>query len=257
MRRTVCRCAPCPARKDRYCRRTPSGDNSHPLRHDDTPDSIASITRRLAASRSVRCSNTPNGLRRCRWCYRNARRRSGLLMLTRLSVHRNRSARRSEPFGLREQADAAVLSHVRSQFYLLRRRYGSPRLCRELRAAGHVCSEKRVARLMRSSGLRAECVAWCCSTGCSRATPRAARHPSRSAARAGLPPIWSGRMTPCARCRTPCAAGSVRSTSVRYSEPRSLWNMSPSPGCRRRSAAASSGPSRPRDSATRCPPSGT
>jgi len=63
---------------------------------------------------------------------------------------------RAEPFGLRKQADAALLVHVRQQFYRLRRRYGSPRLCRELRAAGHRCSEKRVARLMRLAGLRAK-----------------------------------------------------------------------------------------------------
>ncbi|MEX2180706.1 MAG: IS3 family transposase [Gemmatimonadaceae bacterium] len=63
---------------------------------------------------------------------------------------------RAEPFGLRKQADAALLVHVRQQFYRLRRRYGSPRLCRELRAAGHQCSEKRVARLMRVAGLRAK-----------------------------------------------------------------------------------------------------
>jgi transposase InsO family protein len=62
---------------------------------------------------------------------------------------------RAEPFGRRRQADAALLVHVRREFYRLRRRYGSPRLCRELRAAGHVCSEKRVARLMRLAGLRA------------------------------------------------------------------------------------------------------
>jgi hypothetical protein len=63
---------------------------------------------------------------------------------------------RAEPFGLRKQSDAALLVHVRKQFYRLRGRYGSPRLCRELRALGHVCSEKRVARLMRMAGLRAK-----------------------------------------------------------------------------------------------------
>jgi putative transposase len=63
---------------------------------------------------------------------------------------------RAEPFSKRRQADAALLVHVRQQFYRLRRRYGSPRLCRELSADGHVCSEKRVARLMRLAGLRAK-----------------------------------------------------------------------------------------------------
>jgi putative transposase len=63
---------------------------------------------------------------------------------------------RAEPFGLRKQGDAKLLVHVRQKFYRLRRRYGSPRLCHELRAAGHRCSVKRGARLMRLAGLRAK-----------------------------------------------------------------------------------------------------
>lgn len=63
---------------------------------------------------------------------------------------------RAEPFGKRRQAHAALLVNVRQHFYRLRRPYGSPPLCRELREAGHVCSEKRVARIMRLAGLRAK-----------------------------------------------------------------------------------------------------
>ena len=63
---------------------------------------------------------------------------------------------RVQPFGVRRQADAALTVQIRQHFFRLRRRYGSPRLCRELRAAGERCSEKRVARLMRAAGLRAK-----------------------------------------------------------------------------------------------------
>jgi len=63
---------------------------------------------------------------------------------------------RAQPFGARRQADAALTVQIRQHFFRLRQRYGSPRLCRELRAAGHPCSEKRVARLMRAAGLRAK-----------------------------------------------------------------------------------------------------
>ena len=51
--------------------------------------------------------------------------------------------------------DDVLLTHVRAAFHASRRRYGSPRVHAELRAAGHRVARKRIARLMRQDGLRA------------------------------------------------------------------------------------------------------
>jgi putative transposase len=51
--------------------------------------------------------------------------------------------------------DDVLLTHVRAAFKASRRRYGSPRVHADLRAAGHRVARKRVARLMRQDGLRA------------------------------------------------------------------------------------------------------
>jgi putative transposase len=51
--------------------------------------------------------------------------------------------------------DAVLLTHVRAAFQRSRRRYGSPRVHADLRAAGHRVARKRIARLMRQDGLQA------------------------------------------------------------------------------------------------------
>ncbi len=53
----------------------------------------------------------------------------------------------------REKANAAVRVKIRESFFGSKERYGSPRVYQELRAAGILCSESRVARLMRQEGL--------------------------------------------------------------------------------------------------------
>mgnify|MGYP000990314418 CR=1 FL=1 len=51
--------------------------------------------------------------------------------------------------------NASLLVSIRAVHAKSKRRYGSPRVCQELGAAGRRVSRKRVARLMRQNGLRA------------------------------------------------------------------------------------------------------
>ncbi len=59
----------------------------------------------------------------------------------------------AEPVTERERRDVALASKVRALFGDHRGRYGSPRVAEELRADGEVVNEKRVARIMRETGL--------------------------------------------------------------------------------------------------------
>jgi putative transposase len=53
----------------------------------------------------------------------------------------------------RAQADAALLTRIRTAHEESRGTYGAPRIQADLRAAGVRCSRKRVARLLRGAGL--------------------------------------------------------------------------------------------------------
>jgi len=53
----------------------------------------------------------------------------------------------------RKRRDRVLTVHVRAAFKTSGRRYGSPRVLVDLRAAGHHVGRKRVARLMRQEGL--------------------------------------------------------------------------------------------------------
>ena len=55
----------------------------------------------------------------------------------------------------RQRANLAACVHIRAVYREHRRRYGSPRIYRELGAKGHEVGRHRVARLMRLEGLRA------------------------------------------------------------------------------------------------------
>ena len=59
--------------------------------------------------------------------------------------------RRPEP--ARSVENRALLAHIRAAHQIGRGEYGSPRIHRELRAAGQRCGRHRVARLMRQDGL--------------------------------------------------------------------------------------------------------
>lgn len=62
---------------------------------------------------------------------------------------------KAHPVTNREARDVALTARVRAVFVASRRAYGSPRVRAELRANGHVVSERKVATLMREDGLAA------------------------------------------------------------------------------------------------------
>ena len=62
---------------------------------------------------------------------------------------------RDRPASARAHADQRLAREIRLVHRRSRARYGSPRVHAELKARGVGCSEKRVARLMRTQGLRA------------------------------------------------------------------------------------------------------
>jgi putative transposase len=53
----------------------------------------------------------------------------------------------------RARANRGLLVKIRAAHKRSRKTYGSPRVCRELRAAGESCGKNRVARLMRAHGI--------------------------------------------------------------------------------------------------------
>jgi putative transposase len=59
----------------------------------------------------------------------------------------------AEPEAARDRRDAALTAKTRAVFAEHKGRYGSPRVCRELRAGGEVVNEKKVAKIMQKNGL--------------------------------------------------------------------------------------------------------
>ena len=55
----------------------------------------------------------------------------------------------------RARTDAAILATIRASFVLSDSTYGARRMIADVRDAGHECGRQRVARLMRTAGLRA------------------------------------------------------------------------------------------------------
>ena len=75
---------------------------------------------------------------------------------------------RTRPESRRAQIDRTLLVHIRATYRQHLRRYGSPRVWRELRRGGLVVGRHRVARLMRLDGLRARTKRRFCVTTNSR-----------------------------------------------------------------------------------------
>jgi len=81
-------------------------------------------------------------------------------------------AAQRRPPSAHAQADAQLRIKVETTFVQCRRRYGSPRLTRQLRRAGERIAEKRVARVMREAGLAARRPRrWVCTTTSVHAEP--------------------------------------------------------------------------------------
>lgn len=59
------------------------------------------------------------------------------------------------PLSERDIRRQRLLVQVRTEYQKSKQRYGSPRICRELKAKGIRCSERRVAAILRTEGLRA------------------------------------------------------------------------------------------------------
>jgi putative transposase len=61
---------------------------------------------------------------------------------------------RQGPSSARDAANARLVQEIKSVHKAMRGIYGSPRVTRELRQAGHRCNHKREERLMRQHGLK-------------------------------------------------------------------------------------------------------
>lgn len=63
---------------------------------------------------------------------------------------------RGRPECRRSREDRRLLAHIKSSFAESDQTYGSPRIYRDLQEEGIICGKRRVAKLMRQSGLRAQ-----------------------------------------------------------------------------------------------------
>ncbi len=92
--------------------------------------------------------------------------------------------------------DRKLLSRIQSSFYESRRTYGSPRVHRDLVASGERVSRKRVARLMRESGLESRRrKRFRRTTDSNHAHPVASNELARRFAPGGTQAWWVGDIT--------------------------------------------------------------
>ena len=63
---------------------------------------------------------------------------------------------RKRPPSARERANRELYKEIKAVYYRSHETYGSPRIYRALKRQGVICSENRVARLMRCHGLKAK-----------------------------------------------------------------------------------------------------
>ena len=97
----------------------------------------------------------------------------------------------------RAQADLQLRVAIRAIHAASRRRYGSPRIHRELRAQQWRCGRKRVARLMRVDRLRGKRSQRYRSTTQADGTPPAPNHLQRRFRIQALNRVWASDVTAC------------------------------------------------------------
>ena len=102
------------------------------------------------------------------------------------------------PQSTRSRRNRDLTEQIRTLHARSRHTYGSPRLTRDLREAGHPVSENRVARLMREHGIRAKTVKkWKATTDSSHRLPVAPNTLDRQFAVTAANRVWAGDITYC------------------------------------------------------------
>jgi transposase InsO family protein len=105
---------------------------------------------------------------------------------------------RQRPPSARAQRDTQLRVVIRAIHAASQRRYGRPRVHRELRDSHQIrCSPKRVARLMRLDGLRGKRARRFRTTTQSDGTPPAPNHLGRRFHVTGLNRVWASDVTAC------------------------------------------------------------
>jgi transposase InsO family protein len=100
------------------------------------------------------------------------------------------------PESERRKANRRLLVDIRAFHERSDHTYGSPRITRDLREAGHRCSEKRVARVMRENAIRAKTVKkWRATTNSSHTLPVAENTLNRAFSAHAPDRVWAGDIT--------------------------------------------------------------
>jgi putative transposase len=95
-----------------------------------------------------------------------------------------------------QAANRRLLTEIRAFHERSDRTYGSPRITRDLREAGHPVSENRVARVMRAHAIRAKTVKkWRATTNSSHALPVAENTLNRAFSVNAPDRVWAGDIT--------------------------------------------------------------
>lgn len=102
----------------------------------------------------------------------------------------------TRPESERTRANRRLLAEIRAFHAASDRTYGSPRITRDLREAGHPASENRVARLMRANAIRAKTVKkWRATTNSRHTLPVAENTLNRAFAVSEPNRVWAGDIT--------------------------------------------------------------